>query len=140
MKRLFTSIVLAAVAIFGLTGCSLFYYEEVDTIVEWGWAEKENTRTVFGIEALLESSQTIYDAFDATFCKVGESMGRSHEVLFPGMNGEKKAANYAKKLAQDAHAKLPAGHTCPVNYIWVVNIYYGAGNNPKTVWSHDYRN
>lgn len=139
MKRIFAFIALAIVAVFGLTGCNLFYYEEMDTFVEWGFAEKENSEIQLGLESLLPSAQTIYEAFDATFSKAGESMGRPHEVMFRAQNGEKAALKNARKLAEEAAAKIPADHTCPVDYIWVVNIKYGGTGAPKTAWSHDYR-
>lgn len=139
MKRILALIV-AAAAIFSLSGCSLFYYEEMDTIVEWGFAEKEDSAIVYGLESLLPSAQTIIEAFDGTFSKYGDSMGSSrHEVVFKAQTSEKKALKHAKNVAEEAAAKIPAGHTCPVDYIWVVNIRYGGDGAPKTAWSHDYR-
>lgn len=123
----------------GLTGCSLFYEEHVDTIVDWGFAEKVDTETIYGLEALLTSSQTIFAAFDATFAKAGDSFGTAHEIILRDQNSEKKALNKAKKLAEEAAAKLPSDHTCPVDYIFVVNIKYGSEGKVKTAWSHDYR-
>lgn len=139
MKRFFAFIAVAAVAVFGLTGCSLFYYEEMDTIVEWGFAEKEDSNIHLGLESVLSSAQTLYEAFDATFCKAGDATGTPHEIILRAQNGEKKALKNARKLAEEAAARIPSDHVCPVDYIWVVNIKYGGDGAPKTAWSHDYR-
>jgi len=140
MKRIITSIVIAAAAVLSFTGCSLFYEESVDTIVNWGFAEKENTEVIYGLEQMLTSAQTLFDAFDDTFYKAGDRLVNEHEVCLRHQHGEKNAIKNAKKLAEEAAAKIPAGHTCSADYIFVVNIAYGSANPSKTVWSHDYRN
>lgn len=138
MKKVFT-LVIAAIALSGITGCSLLNEESVDTIVTWGFAPQTDTATVLGPEAYLPSAQTIFDAFDATFFKAGESTSRSHEIILRAQNGKKKALKNAKALAEEAAAKIPSGHTCPVDYIFVVNIQYGTESGVTTAWSHDYR-
>lgn len=131
---------LAIIAALGLSSCSLFNEERIDTRVEWGWAKEENSPTTFGIEALLPSSQKIYDAFDEVFCREGDPIAsRAHEINLKAQTSEKNALKNAKNLAEKAAAKLPADHTCLVDYIFVVNIYYGFSGTPKTAWSHDYR-
>lgn len=139
MKKILLLLVTAA-AVFGLSGCSLFYYEEIDTSVEWGFAEKENSEIIYGLESILPSAQTIIEAFDAEFSKAGDSFSSNrHEVIFRAQNSEKKAIKNARKVAERAAARIPADHTCPVDYIWVVNVKYGVEGSPKTAWSHDYR-
>lgn len=138
MKKLIALFVTVA-ALLGMSGCSLFYYEEADTIVKWGFAEKEDSNIIFGLESLLPSAQVLYDAFDDVFYKAGESLGTQHEVVLRAQNGEKQALKNAKKLAEKAAANVPAGHTCIVDYIFVVNIAYEGANPTTTAWSHDYR-
>jgi len=137
MKKLFTRIVFAAAAVLGFSGCSLFYEESVDTIVEWGFAEKENTDVIYGVEDILAAD--LFKAFDETFSKAGDALIYEHEVCLRAQKSQKSAVKNIKNLAEEAAAKLPNDYSCLVDRIFVVNYKYGSENAYKTAWSHDYR-
>lgn len=135
MKKYFLMIAAAVVAISCLSSCVT---EKFDTLVEWGFAEDTNSNITNGLETMLSSSRVIFDAFDKAFYSDYSDLGMSHEAIMRGQQGKSTAIKNAKKTAEMAHSTIPAGHTCPADYIFVVRIKYNS-DSYETVWSHDYR-
>ena len=135
MKRLFLLTAIAAVFCTCFTAC---VQEEFDTFVEWGFAPDTNSEIVNGLETLLPSAVVLFDAFDTAFFNDYTDLNLSHEALMRAQKGRSAAIKNAKHTAERAHAMIEAGHTCPVDYIFVVRIKYDS-DQYETVWSHDYR-
>lgn len=137
MKRIFTLIIAAMVILPCLTSC--LYEENIDCSVEWGFAEDTNSNISYGLESLLPSAQVIFDAFDKCFYSDYEKSISSHEAIMREQHSKSKALKNAKKTAEKAASMIDAGHTCPVDYIFVVRVKYGTETGYNTAWSHDYR-
>ena len=135
MKKIVSMFVLAVVAVVCFSSC---YKEEMDTFVKWGFAESEDSEISNGLEQILPSAAVIFDAFDTAFLKEYDDLGMSHEALMRAQSGKSSAVKHAKNTAKKAHSMIEEGHTCPVDYIFVVQIKYNS-NKYETVWSHDYR-
>lgn len=134
MKKFFVIMALAA-AVCCFSSCM----EQIDTLVQWGFAETPDSNISNGLETMLPSAVTIFDAFDKAFYGEYAKLGSGHEANMPAQSGKKSAINNAKRTAEKAHATLPSGHTCPANYYFVVRIKYGSDGSYETAWYHDYR-
>lgn len=135
MKKLLSMLAMAIVAMTCLTSC---FYEEIDTFVEWGFAKDEYSEVTYGFETLLASAEVIIDAFDTSFYGEFSDIGSFHSTIMPSMHGRDEAVKCAKRAADRAHSMIQAGHTCPVDMVFVVRIKYNS-DKYETVWVHDYR-
>lgn len=135
MKKIFVIMALAA-AVCCFSSCMT---EKIDTLVQWGFAKDTESNITNGLETMLPSAVTIFDAFDKAFYCDYAKLGSGHEANMQAQSGRKSAINNAKRTAEKAHAAIPSGHTCPADYIFVVRIKYGSDEPYETVWSHDYR-
>ena len=135
MKKIISILAMTVIALFCLTSC---YEEKMDTFVKWGFAEDEKSEISNGLEQLLPSAAVIFNAFDSAFLNEYDNLGMSHEALMRAQTGKSAAAKNAKNTAKKAHSMIESGHTCPADYIFVVQIKYDS-DKYETVWSHDYR-
>ncbi len=114
-------------------------FEEMDTLVEWGFAPDTQSEISNGLETILPSAQVIFNAFDTAFYSDYTELGMYHEAIMRAQHGRADAERNARRTADKAHSMIEAGHVCPVDYIFVVRIKYDS-DKYETVWSHDYRN
>lgn len=135
MKRIFSIIATAVVALSCLTSC---YEEKMDTFVEWGFADDEKSEISNGLETLLPSAMVIFDAFDTAFFGEYVDLGLPHEAVMKLQSGKATATKNARRTAEKALSMIESGHTCPADYLFVVRIKYDS-DKYETVWSHDFR-
>lgn len=135
MKKFILKLALAVAALSCISACT---YENVDTFVQWGFADDVNSDIFYGMEILLPSANQIFNAFDTEFAAEFGKYLNDHEAIMESQHSWDDASNLAKKIADRAHATLPAGLTCTVDRVFVVRIRY-ASERFETVWYHDYR-
>jgi len=139
MKKFFT-IIATAVALLSISSCDLFYEENVDTIVNFEFADDNGEIMGLGLEKVLTSYQTLIDTFGAEFKKAGaEELIYEDQFLLRGQKGQNRAEKNIKKIADKAAAHMEAGFTCPIDGIFTITMTYGTKVSDVIVWQHDYR-